>query len=159
MFATLDCLVVRPFGRAERSAVPRPAVQSVVDPLRHRKERRVALDDEPARVDPAAPRVGEQRLEHLGNAAAGGGRVHAYDSAPGEPLPRLLGHRLEAGHPLPPDQRLKARSVERLHLHLLEPTDAGGGHPTKPLGRADETTVTPRQTLAEELEDGLGRNP
>ena len=44
-------------GRTERAAVTVRAVQVVVDALGHGEEARIALDDDPAGIDPGAPRV------------------------------------------------------------------------------------------------------
>jgi len=62
-------------------------VEHVVNPLGNGKEL-VDLgrrgDHGPADVGAAAARVCDQRAEHLGNAAAGGGRVHVPDRAPAQ---------------------------------------------------------------------------
>ena len=50
------------------------------------EELRRPLEHEPARVDAGAARVGEQRAQHLGDAAAVGGRVHAPDDPAGQQL-------------------------------------------------------------------------
>ena len=54
----------------------------IVDALGDREERRVAVDDHPSRVDARAPRVGEERLQELGDTPAGRGRVHVDDAPP-----------------------------------------------------------------------------
>ena len=70
-----------------------------MDALRDREERRVAVDHGPAGVDPRSTRVGQQRSEHLGDAAPARGRVHVPDPAPRELL---------AARPLGAMQRLAA---------------------------------------------------
>ena len=57
------------------------------------KKSGVALDHHPARVDAGAARVGEQRVEQLGHAAAASGRVDVPDDAPVEQLARTAGCR------------------------------------------------------------------
>ena len=85
-----DLLVVPPLRGAERPAVALRAVQVVVEPLREGEELRVARQHEPAGVDARAARVREQRAEHLGDAAAGRGRVDAPDRPVPERVPRAL---------------------------------------------------------------------
>jgi hypothetical protein len=92
-----------------------------VDPLGDREELRVPLDDDPAGVDAGPPDVREQRLKHLGNPAARGGRVDVQHRAASERVLRRVGDPLEAGRAFRPDQRLESRGVKRLHLDLLEP--------------------------------------
>ena len=113
-----------------------------MDPLRDREKRRVAFDHEPARVDAGPADVGEQRLQHLGNPAAGCGRVDVQDCALTERAARRLGHRLEPPHTLNPDQRLKARSVERLHRNLVQPRARVSAH-RRPRCRAQSNGVVP----------------
>ena len=71
----LDLLVVRrarvrPAGRRH----PR-AVQPVVQSLGDREELLIAVQHQPAGVDPGAAPVGQQRLQHLGDAATLGGGI------------------------------------------------------------------------------------
>ena len=68
------------------SAVARRAVQEIVDPFGEDKEVVVTRDHHPARVDAGPARVGEERDEHLGHAAALGGRVDVPQHPPGERL-------------------------------------------------------------------------
>jgi hypothetical protein len=96
-------LVMAPLGLAQLAAVAGRAVEAVVDPLRDREKRRVAFDHEPARVDAGPADIGEQRLQHLGDPAAGCGRVDVQHCAPTERAARRLGHRLESPHALNPD--------------------------------------------------------
>ena len=70
----------------QRRAVARGPVQRVMEALGEAEEVGVPLDHGPARVDALAPRVGQQRAQHLGHAAALGGRVHVPDGAPVEQL-------------------------------------------------------------------------
>jgi hypothetical protein len=44
-----------------------------MDPLGDMEEVRIAVDHEPASVDPGAPGVGDQRQQHLGHTAAARG--------------------------------------------------------------------------------------
>ncbi len=78
---------------AERAAVALGAVQLVVEALGDLEEALVALDHRPASVDAGAARVGQQRGQHLGHAAAAGGRVDVPDHAAVEEL-RGLADRL-----------------------------------------------------------------
>ncbi len=52
-----DLLVVASFGAAERAAVAGRAVQVVVNALRDLEEVRIALDDDPLRIDARAARM------------------------------------------------------------------------------------------------------
>ena len=123
-------LVVAALARAELAAVAGRAVDPVVDPLRDREELRVALDDEPTRVDAGGAHVGKQRLQHLGDAAAGRGRVHVPDRAAAERGLRRLGDVLVERHPVGADQGLEPRRVERLHLDLVHAKLVRHGHQT-----------------------------
>ena len=91
-----------------------------MDPLGDREEGGVALDHQPARVDTGAARVGEKGLEHLGDAAAGCGRVDIEHRVAGEHRLRGLSHPLELRRSVAADQRLEPGGVERLHLHLTQ---------------------------------------
>ena len=121
-----DALVTLVLGRAEVAAVSRRAVQAVVDTLRDCEELGVAFDHEPACVDPCAAGVGEQRLQHLGDAAAGSGRVDIQNRVTGERLSRSLRSLLEPRHPLRADQRLEPGGVDRLDVDFGEPVDSRG---------------------------------
>ena len=62
-------------GLGQRAAVAVVSVEPVVQALRDAEELAVALDHYPACVTPTACRVADQRAQHLGDAAAVGGRV------------------------------------------------------------------------------------
>ena len=64
-----------------------------MDPLGDPEEVGVAADRRPSGVDAGAARVGEQRLQHLGHAAAARGRVDVPDDASREQR-SALGDRL-----------------------------------------------------------------
>ena len=68
-------LVGGALGLAQRAAVALLSVQSVVQALRDAEELAVTLDHHPACLAPTASRVADQRAQHLGDAAAVGGRV------------------------------------------------------------------------------------
>ena len=94
-------LVAGPLGVAERTAVAGVAVQQVVQPLGDGEELGVAVEHEPPVLDVRPRAVGEQRLQHLGDAPAVRGGVDVPDRAiaergPGPPtgLGELLGPRL-----------------------------------------------------------------
>jgi hypothetical protein len=70
--------------RIERAAVTRRSVQVIVNSFGDGEEFGVALDHYPTRVDSRAARVREQRLQHLCDAAAGGGGVDVPDGATGK---------------------------------------------------------------------------
>ena len=89
------------------------AIQMIVETLRDLEEPRVAFDHEPTRVDPTPRDVCEQRLEHLGNAAARRGRVHVQDRAPVEVLPRGRRCRLEPFGAFGTNQHLEPIEAER----------------------------------------------
>ena len=101
-------LVDRPFRLAELAAVAVDAVEAVVDPLGDPKEAAVPTDRDPARVHPGSARVGEEGLQHLGHAAATGGRVDVPDHASRED-PAGLAHR-----PLDPGEVVSEQSPETL---------------------------------------------
>ena len=79
----------------------------------------VARDHHPARVDPGAARVCEQRLEHLGHSPAAGGGVDVPHDAAREQLPRTPDRRLHLGEGLGADDLLEALGVQGHHRHLL----------------------------------------
>ena len=81
----------------------------------------VALDHEPAGVDPGAADVGEQRLEHLGDAAADGGRVDVEDRTAGECLAHGVRSAEEALGPFVADHGREQLRRRGLHLHLGQP--------------------------------------
>ncbi len=68
-------LVGSALGLAQPTAVARVSVQSVVQALGYPEELGVARDRYPARITATAARVSDQRAQHLGDAAALGGRV------------------------------------------------------------------------------------
>jgi hypothetical protein len=104
-----------------------------VDALGDREEVGVTLDHEPARVDAGAAHVREQRLQHLRDPAACGGRVHVENGAARERLLGQLRGGLEAGHPVRADERLKTCRVECLHLDFPKPRRPqwGGAQPRR----------------------------
>ena len=57
-------------GLPERPLVAGLAMQQVMDPLRDDEELLVAFQNGPPRLDPGARDVTENRLQHLGHAAA-----------------------------------------------------------------------------------------
>ncbi len=124
---TEDRFVVSALGRAERSTVAGRAVEVVVDALRDLEEPRVALDHHPPGVDADPPRVREQRLEHLGHAPTGCGRVHVDDGAAVQQLTCHPRGRVERGHPLGADHGLEACRVESADVDLAQ--DNGPGRP------------------------------
>ena len=83
------------------------AVERVVEALRDVEERRVAFDDEPPHVDAAAAREREQRLEHLGDAAADGGRADVPDVIRAVAVVEVAVHRFVV-------QRIAARIIRRV---------------------------------------------
>src|SRR6476469_1878997 len=98
----------------------------VVDPLGHLEEGRIALDDDPARVDAHAAHVREERLEQLGDAPAGGRGVHVDDPTTGEAGARGCGRVPEPGGALRADELLEAVRIERLDLDLVQHPDLPG---------------------------------
>jgi hypothetical protein len=95
-----------------------------MDALGDREEVRIALDHQPARVDAGAADIGEQRLQHLGDTAAGRRRIDVEHRAALERLLGRGGDLLEARHARRADQRLEPRRIKRLNLHLLQAGDA-----------------------------------
>ena len=81
-----DLLVVDSLGGSERATVAGRAVEVIVDALGDLEVSGIALDDQPARVDPDAAGVREQRLQELGDTAAARSGVHVDDASPVEPL-------------------------------------------------------------------------
>ena len=89
----IDLVVVAMLGRAQRTAVAGGPVEMIVDAFGDLEEAGVAVDDDPASVDARALGVREQRLQELGDAATGRGRVHVDDAPSGEPRARGVGGR------------------------------------------------------------------
>ena len=128
-------LVVAPLGVAEGAAVARRAVEPVVNALRDLEEAGVALDHEPADVEPRAASVSQQCLEHLGDAASRCGRVDVEDRPASHRRLGRLGNPLVAGDPLGPDQRLEPGRIKCLNVDFLEPEVLSGGHGLSSSGR------------------------
>src|SRR4029079_16147123 len=102
----------------------------VVDPLGHLEEGRIALDDDPARVDAHAAHVREERLARLGAPPAGGRGVHVDDPTTGEAGARGCGRVPEPGGALRADELLEAVRIGRLALDLAhEPTHTARTRP------------------------------
>jgi len=93
-------LIDRARSVVERTAVAERAMQAVVDALGDVEELGRAIDDDPARVDPGAARVGDKRAQQLDHATPERGRVHVPDDPPGEQLARLAHAALEVGEPV-----------------------------------------------------------
>jgi hypothetical protein len=110
---------------AERAAVALGTVQAVVDALGDREELLVALDHHPLGVDVRPARVGEQRLEHLGHAAAARGRVHVPDRAAVEQIARLTGALHDPLEALLVEHALEALEREAAHLDAGEHRHGG----------------------------------
>ena len=116
-----DTFVARSFSVAQGAAVAGVAVQQVVHALGDRKERRFAVEDQPAVLDLGATPVGEQRLEHLGDAAAMGGGVDVPDRAVPERQPSSCRARGEAFGSLRRQDARQPLERERFDLDLLHP--------------------------------------
>jgi hypothetical protein len=106
-------------SRCERTAVTGGAIEVVVDPLRDREERRIAVDHEPSRVDPDSTGVREQRLQQLGDSAARSSRVHVKHAPTVETFARARGGAQEPFGPVGSDDLRKpiqrrATNVDRL---------------------------------------------
>ena len=116
-----DTFVRGVLGGTERAAVPRIPVQAVVQALRDGEELRLAVEHEPAVLDARSSPVREQGLEHLGDAATVGRRVHMPDRAipEGRTCPRRgLEHVLRAVWRQDPREQLEG---DRLDLDLFHP--------------------------------------
>ena len=133
--AAQSLLVVAPLRVAKGAAIPGRAVEPVVNALRDLEEAGVALDHEPADVEPRAASVGQQRLQHLGDAAARGGRVDVEDRSASHRRLGRLGNPLVASDPLGPDQRLQPGCIERLDFDFLEPEVLPDSHGLSSSGR------------------------
>ena len=108
-------------GGTERPAVPRIPVQAVVQALRDGEEVRLAIEHEPAVLDARSSPVREQGLEHLGDAATVGRRVHMPDRAipEGRTCPRRgLEHVLRTVWRQDPREQLEG---DRLDFDLFHP--------------------------------------
>ncbi len=111
-------LVDRTRAIVQRPSIAGGAVERVVDPLGQLEELRRSADDQPARVDAGAAGVAEQRLEHLGDAAAHGGAVDVPDDPVAEEVSKL-GRRLEERlHRIGADEGLEATEVPGPELDL-----------------------------------------
>ncbi len=93
--ADLEVLGVLGLAQGRPDAVG--AVQAVVDALGDPEELGVAADDHPAHVGAGSARVGEQRVQQLGDTAADLGRVEVPDDAAVEQLARIGDRLLDGG--------------------------------------------------------------
>ena len=92
-----DLEVLGMLGLAQRRADAVGAVQAVVEALGDPEELGVAADDHPAHVGAGSARVGEQRVQQLGDAAADLGRVEMPDDTAVEQLTGFRDRRLDGG--------------------------------------------------------------
>ena len=120
-------------GGTERPPVPRIPVQAVVQALRDGEEVRLAIEHEPAVLDARSSPVREQGLEHLGDAATVGRRVHMPDRAipEGHTCPRRgLEHVLRAVWRQDRREQLEGDrlDLDLLHLAILSHCDASSEH-------------------------------
>ena len=76
-----DTFVRGVLGGTERATVPPIPVQAVVQALRDGEELPLAIEHQPAVLDARSSPVRQQGLEHLGDAATVGRRVHMPDRA------------------------------------------------------------------------------
>ena len=100
------------------------------------------LDHDPAGVDAGPAGVREQRAQHLGHAAAVGGRVHAPHRAAGEQLVGALAHREQRRIAGRVEHVAEALGGQRPHGHVGEPRHACDAsraaprrHPPRPTHR------------------------
>ena len=123
-------------------------MQAVVQPLGDGEELRLAVQHQPPVLDLRAPAVRQQRLEHLGDAAAVGGGVDVPDRAVPEARPRS---RRGLRQPSRPFRRQDARQqLERQCLDgdLLHPCifTRIGPVSVPPLGRQPLISVPSGET-------------
>ena len=135
-------LVVFSLGVSECAAVAGRAVKPVVDALGDLEEGGVTLDHEPADVEAGAATVGEKGLQHLGDPAAGRGRVDVQHRPPSQQQLGCLGNRFVACGPVRADQWLEPRGVERLHVDLLDPGVLLDAHLVLPISSAHASTAS-----------------
>jgi len=107
-------------GGFERPAVTRCPVEMVVHALRDREEARIAVDDEPSRVDPDPARICEERPEHLGDPAARRGRVDVEDGPTGQRVACSPSGLVEPLRAFRSDERRQSLGGQRLDLYFLE---------------------------------------
>ena len=88
----------------------------------------IAPDHEPADVEAGSAAVGEQRLQHLGNAAAGRGGVDVQHRPASQERLGRLGDRLVTSGAVRTDQGLEPGRIERLNVDLLKPAAFLDGH-------------------------------
>src|SRR5450432_3809769 len=119
-----------------------------MDPLSENEEVLVTPDHHPARVDARPARVGEQRNEHLGHAAALGGRVDVPQDAPVKRLAAALHRTQQALVVLVREHRLKALQVQCANGHVRQ-----GGHRRRSYARLTRRATTPLELGFETLRD------
>jgi hypothetical protein len=105
-------------GGAEVPAVARRTVEEVVDPLGDGEELRVTAQHQPARVDPGAAAVGQQRRQHLRDATALPGGVDVPHHPAAQQRAGLLGDRGEPRGTLRRQQALEPGELHRLDVDL-----------------------------------------
>ena len=104
-------LVDRALGSPERPPSS-GAVEAVVEALGDAEEVGVAVDHDPARVEPGAADVADQRAQHLGDAAAVRGRVDGPERPAGEQFPAARDGVLEARQPVRREHAAEALRME-----------------------------------------------
>ena len=80
-------LVYGPLGVAQRTTVAVVSVKPVVEALGDAEELGIAVDHQPARIDPAPTRVADQRTQHLRDPASAPRRVDVPERSLVQQLP------------------------------------------------------------------------
>ena len=117
--------VVLLFSGAERAVVTGGPVQPVVEALRDGEERRVAVDDHPARVDPETRPVADEEAQHLGDATAVRSGIDVPERGGSRCLHGSVGHGFQPGEPAGTDEAAQRGNRTR---HDLDVEGLDHGH-------------------------------
>jgi hypothetical protein len=113
-------LIKSALSRPQPAPVSLGSMQMVVQPFGDGKERRVADDHRPPRVDPAPTGVAEQRSQQLDDATAARGGVHIPDHPALQRLCRAIDQLKQSRVLARRDHRLKTARVHRCDRNVLE---------------------------------------
>ena len=141
---------------AEVPAVTRGPVEMIVYPFGDLEEGGVSVDNGPPGVDARAFRVGEQRLQELGNAATRRRRVHVHHSRAAESIPSAVGNALESLGALRTQQVCEPHERDRVNVNLVQRGQRHFGSSARGAGVLIGKWSSGKRTANVPRRDGIG---